>query len=156
MRGADLRAAGELRSLGRPAAGGDGGDDAERVRPAVPGDRRGALRAGLPRLDGVVRPAGDADAGAGPLPGGGERAPGAGRADGGALGPDGGVLPLGGPRFDRPVPGRGYAWWYLDALSDDGRHGLTVIAFVGSVFSPYYALARRRGAGDPHDHCAAD
>ena len=45
-------------------------------------------------------------------------------------------------------------WWYLDALSDDGRHGLTVIAFIGSVFSPYYALARRRGAGDPLDHCA--
>jgi carotenoid 1,2-hydratase len=34
------------------------------------------------------------------------------------------------------APG-GYAWWYLDALSDDGRHGLVVIAFIGSVFSPY-------------------
>ncbi|NVO16891.1 MAG: carotenoid 1,2-hydratase [Rhodoplanes sp.] len=39
-------------------------------------------------------------------------------------------------------------------MSDDGRHGLTIIAFVGSVFSPYYAWARRRGAADPHDHCA--
>ena len=39
------------------AAGGDGGDDADGLRPAVPGDGRGALRAGLPRLDGVV-PAG--------------------------------------------------------------------------------------------------
>jgi carotenoid 1,2-hydratase len=29
-----------------------------------------------------------------------------------------------------------------------------VIAFVGSVFSPYYALARRRGATSPLDHCA--
>jgi carotenoid 1,2-hydratase len=38
-------------------------------------------------------------------------------------------------------------------LSADGRHGLTVIAFVGSVFSPYYAFARRRG-GDPLNHCA--
>ena len=43
---------------------------------------------------------------------------------------------LTGPRFDAPVPPGGYAWWYVDALSDDGRHGLTVIAFVGSVFSP--------------------
>lgn len=53
------------------------------------------------------------------------------------------------------APG-GYRWWYLDALSDDGRHGLTIIAFVGSVFSPYYAAARRRapGAADPLDHCA--
>lgn len=39
-------------------------------------------------------------------------------------------------------------------MSDDGRHGLTLIAFVGSVFSPYYALARRRGAADPEHHCA--
>jgi len=52
------------------------------------------------------------------------------------------------------VTAGGYAWWYLDALSDDGREALTVIAFVGSVFSPYYAAARRRGGADPQDHCA--
>jgi carotenoid 1,2-hydratase len=56
--------------------------------------------------------------------------------------------------FDLHVTPGGYAWWYLDALSDDGRHGLTVIAFIGSVFSPYYALARRRGPADALDHCA--
>jgi len=50
----------------------------------------------------------------------------------------------------------GYAWWYLDALSDDGREALAVIAFVGSVFSPYYAAARRRGDADPEDHCAVN
>lgn len=48
------------------------------------------------------------------------------------------------------TPG-GYAWWYVDGLSDDGRHGLTMIAFVGSVFSPYYAWS---GRGDPANHCA--
>lgn len=51
----------------------------------------------------------------------------------------------------------GYAWWYLDALSDDGAHALTLIAFVGSVFSPYYAHARRARAAhraDPENHCA--
>lgn len=48
----------------------------------------------------------------------------------------------------------GYAWWYVDALSDDRRFGLTIIAFVGSVFSPYYAFARRRGNADPEQHCA--
>jgi carotenoid 1,2-hydratase len=69
-------------------------------------------------------------------------------------------LPLGGrgadgaPRVDQPVPPGGYLWWYFDALSDDGRHGLTVIAFVGSVFSPYYALARSLGHGDPDNFCA--
>ncbi len=47
-------------------------------------------------------------------------------------------------------------WWYVDALSDDGAHGLTIIAFIGSVFSPYYAWARARtpGGADPLDHCA--
>jgi len=56
--------------------------------------------------------------------------------------------------FDQPVPRDGYAWWYIDAMSDDGRHGLTLIAFIGSVFSPYYAMARRRGAGDPAHYSA--
>jgi carotenoid 1,2-hydratase len=41
------------------------------------------------------------------------------------------------------APG-GYLWWYIDAISDDGRHALSLIAFVGSVFSPYYAWARAR------------
>ncbi len=62
--------------------------------------------------------------------------------------------PLPAPRFDRHVERNGYLWWYFDALSDDGRHGFTVIAFVGSVFSPYYAAARRAGRGDPEHHCA--
>jgi len=39
-------------------------------------------------------------------------------------------------------------------LSDDGQCGLVVIAFIGSVFSPYYASARRRRVSDPLDHCA--
>ena len=61
-----------------------------------------------------------------------------------------------GPRFDVAVADRGYAWWYVDAVSDDGRHCITVIAFIGSVFSPYYARARARGNGDPREHCAVN
>jgi carotenoid 1,2-hydratase len=57
-------------------------------------------------------------------------------------------------RFDQPVARDAYLWWYVDALSDDGHSGITLIAFVGSVFSPYYARARRRGAADPADFCA--
>lgn len=55
------------------------------------------------------------------------------------------------------APG-GYLWFYLDVLSDDGRHGFTAIMMVGSVFSPYYARARARGPGaaDPLAHCAAN
>ena len=47
--------------------------------------------------------------------------------------------------------------WYIDAISDDGNHGLTLIAFVGSVFSPYYAWARRKHGAEnvnPDNHCA--
>lgn len=60
------------------------------------------------------------------------------------------------PRFDAEVRPGGYAWWYLDAWSDDGTQGLALIGFVGSVFSPYYAWSRRRGGGtaDPLAHCA--
>jgi carotenoid 1,2-hydratase len=58
-----------------------------------------------------------------------------------------------GLRFDAPVARGGYSWWYVDALSDDGRHGITLIALIGSVFSPYYAaMRRRRGGGDPLHH----
>jgi carotenoid 1,2-hydratase len=47
------------------------------------------------------------------------------------------------------VPPQGYRWWYVDALSDDGAHGLTIIGFIGSVFSPYY---KKSGRGEPLDH----
>ncbi len=57
-----------------------------------------------------------------------------------------------GPDFAEAVPSGGYLWWYLDGISDDGKHGLTLIAFVGSVFSPYYRRALKRGAADPEDH----
>jgi carotenoid 1,2-hydratase len=44
-------------------------------------------------------------------------------------------------------------------LSDDGAYGLSIIGFIGSVFSPYYTLARhlakKTGAQvDPRNHCA--
>ncbi|WP_375456371.1 carotenoid 1,2-hydratase [uncultured Methylobacterium sp.] len=38
-------------------------------------------------------------------------------------------------------------------MSEDGRQGLTIIAFIGSVFSPYYAWDASR---DPFDHCAVN
>jgi carotenoid 1,2-hydratase len=56
--------------------------------------------------------------------------------------------------FSRPVEPGGYLWWYVDAVSDDGREAMTLIVFVGSVFSPYYARARRGGPVDAEQHCA--
>jgi carotenoid 1,2-hydratase len=58
------------------------------------------------------------------------------------------------PAFDRPLADNGYAWWYIDAISEDGRYGLTLIAFIGSVFSPYYFFARGKGPTNPVAHCA--
>jgi carotenoid 1,2-hydratase len=43
------------------------------------------------------------------------------------------------------VPPGGYAWWYFDAVSDDGRYACACIFFIGSVFSPDYAARLRRG-----------
>ena len=60
----------------------------------------------------------------------------------------------GSPGFAAAVPDDGYRWWYLDAFSHDGRQGLTLIAFIGSVFSPYYAAARRRGPVPAERHCS--
>jgi carotenoid 1,2-hydratase len=60
-------------------------------------------------------------------------------------------MPAVGPRFDVAVAANGYAWWYIDATSADGAYGLTIIAFVGSVFSPYYKLSGRQR---PDNHCA--
>jgi carotenoid 1,2-hydratase len=56
--------------------------------------------------------------------------------------------------FAVPVSDQGYRWWYVDALSEDGRTGIVVIAFIGSVFSPYYAWSRARGQARAADHCA--
>ena len=57
-----------------------------------------------------------------------------------------------GPRFSATVAPEGYLWWYVDAISDDGRYGITLIAQLGSCFSPYYASARRRQDSNPLNH----
>ncbi len=56
--------------------------------------------------------------------------------------------------FETAVPPYGYRWWYVDAFSNDYQYGLTLIAFIGSVFSPYYAWSRHRGNGNPYNHSA--
>ena len=90
----------------------------------------------------------------GPVSRGREHAPGTRSADGGDVGALGRSLHSGGPDFNCALAPGGYAWWYIDALSDDGLHGITLIVFLGSVFSPYYAWARRNSSADPLNHCA--
>lgn len=105
-------------------------------------------------MDGIISASRSTHENSGALPRGGQRAPGTGRADGDAFRPAGRAKPAGVEGFDAEVPPGGYRWWYLDGLSEDGRHGLTIIGFVGSVFSPYYARARRKGAAEPQNFCA--
>ena len=154
MRAADIRRVGAERTANQAATGRYPGDDADGFQQAVSGDRGGSVRPQFPRMDRIVPAPGNARQDSGIIPGGRQYASGSGCADGGAVGPRGGGLPDGGPRFDQPVAKNGYAWWYIDALSDDGENGITIIAFIGSVFSPYYAFARRRGPADPLNYCA--
>lgn len=135
-------------------AGSNDNQHAAGFRLGLSGDGRRALRSGLARMDGGLPPAGSAEPDSGALSRGRQRAPGAGSADGGIVGAARSTGLDAGSGFDIAIPKNGYAWWYVDALSDDGRHALTVIALIGSVFSPYYKSARRRGAADPLDHCA--
>jgi len=58
------------------------------------------------------------------------------------------------PPFSDEVVNNGYRWWYVDAHSDDHEHAITLILFVGSVFSPYYAAARRNNRGIAGNFCA--
>jgi carotenoid 1,2-hydratase len=83
-----------------------------------------------------------------------QRSSGGRSANGGVERTAGRLASASGPRFDTPVSDDGYAWWYFDGVSDDGRTGLTVIAFVGSVFSPFYYGARQTGPADPENFCA--
>ncbi|MHA7901277.1 MAG: carotenoid 1,2-hydratase [Henriciella sp.] len=54
-------------------------------------------------------------------------------------------------QFDYTPPSGGYAWWYVDGISEDGQNAIVIIIFVGSVFSPYYAWG---GWHAPDNHCA--
>lgn len=153
MRTANGCASASMRPDDRFGTGPKDRNDARRFCGTLPGDRRRALRHGEPWMASVVPTAGHTHENEGTVSGGRQRAPGTRRSDGGALGTGGGGGGPEGLRFDVNVAPGGYAWWYADGLSDDGAHGFTVIAFIGSVFSPYYAWSERRS---PFNHCAVN
>jgi len=153
MRGDDVLFPGAMRSEDRAEGGLRPPDDSGGFRPPLSVDARRALRPGDAWMESDVRPRGLDDASPWPLSGGRQRSSWPRSADGGSVGPAGGDASHAGPCFDAAVQPGGYAWWYVDAISDDRRYGLNVIAFIGSVFSPYYAWSGRR---DPLDHCAVN
>lgn len=125
------------------------GDDPGRVRPHVSGKPRFPLRPQPARDDGGLPAADGKDAGSGPIPGGGRGTSGGGHRDGCALRTARGRGDRDGPCFALAVPPNGYAWWYIDGVSDDGTQAVSVIAFIGSVFSPWYRWSGRK---NPEDH----
>ena len=154
MHGARIRTFAALRSHDHIGSRDRGDHHPSRFRADVPRIRRFALWPGLTRMGRVFRTTDLEDNSTGPLPGGRQRASWSGSSDGSDIrAASGGSSPLG-FAFDAPIPPNGYAWWYLDALSDDGQNALTIIALIGSVFSPYYAIARRNKLADPLNYCA--
>ena len=129
-------------------------DDTVRLQQAVSGNGRRALWPSVPRLDRVFHSTFGADPLSGDLPRGRGDTPGGGRAHGRDIGTDRGTRAPERPAFALEPRRNGYAWWYVDGISADGAHGITIIAFIGSVFSPYYARARRKGRGVPQNHVA--
>jgi carotenoid 1,2-hydratase len=135
--------AGSGASLPAPAG------DAERLREPLPGDGWSPLWTGLARVGGKLPPARQPDEDPWALLRGRGDASWRGRADGRLIGEACERSTAQRPRFDAVVPPQGYRWWYIDALSDDGSCGLTIIGFIGSVFSPYY---KKSGRSIPVDH----
>lgn len=127
---------------------------AQRFRPTLSGDSGRTLRRGDARMALGLSPTECAHINTGPVSGGGRGSSWAGRAHGGIIGSLSGTHTAAGLGFDQAIGPRGYRWWYIDAMSDDGHYGLAVIGLVGSVFSPYYARARAKGDAHPEQHCA--
>lgn len=146
MSNPDLRDAGPFRPALFPRTGArpGGADGPGWVRGAVSGLAGLALRTEPGGDDRGAGPADGANTGSGAVPDGGWVPSRRGRADGGALRPARGRGDADGPRFDIGVDADGYAWWYVDGLSADGRRAISIIGFIGSVFSPWYAWSGRR------------
>jgi carotenoid 1,2-hydratase len=138
----------------RPAAGGAlaaSAHDPSGLGGPVPGHGRRPLWQSVARLGGLFPAAGAPDPSARSLLHGRGDPPGSWGAHGSLVRAAGSAGHREGPRFNEDIPAGGYSWWYVDAISDDGQHGLTIIAFLGSVFSPYY---KRSGRCDPLDHAS--
>ena len=146
----DPSAAQPLRPQFFAKARGDNAHDDARFRQVVSSESRLALRAFPTWDDGGLQTPDGAQQGERSLPRGGRSTSGRGGADGNPLRSARGRGDLERPNFNIDVPAGGYAWWYVDGVSDDGTRAVSVIGFIGSVFSPWYAWS---GRGDPSNNC---
>ena len=130
--------------------GRSGAHGASRVSRSLPGELRFPLRAEPTRNDRVAGAPARKNGDQGPLPGGGRGPSRRGDRDGDPFRQARGRGDQDGPCFAIDVPSNGYAWWYVDGVSDCGRYAVSVIAFIGSVFSPWYRWSGRKS---PENHC---
>ena len=149
MASSDHAADGATRDTFQPDADDTYSDDATSFRADVSGKPGRALRPSPARADGRLEPAHCPDVGPEPLLGRGWDASGCRSADGDTLRPARGRGDLERPNFNIPVAPNGYAWWYVDGLSDCGTRAVSVIGFIGSVFSPWYRWSGRK---NPQNH----
>ena len=84
------------------------------------------------------------DAPAKPLSSGGRSTSRSRCSNGNALRPAGGRGDNKGPNFNIDVPSNGYAWWYVDGIDPVSGKAISIIAFIGSVFSPWYKWSGRK------------
>jgi carotenoid 1,2-hydratase len=115
-----------------------------------------SLRKSNPRMDLSFSSALSTQQDFGSLPFGWKHSSGTGNSNGNNIRPIGGRGPDGGPRFGQVVDPGGYLWWYIDGTSEDGNNAISIIIFVGSVFSPYYALEKKLNSkeANPNNHCS--
>lgn len=123
--------------------------DTAGFRAHVSSKPRRAVRANAARVDGSAQPTHCAHANSQPVSGGGRDASGGRRADGDPLRIARGRGDSERPNFNIHVGPNGYAWWYIDGLSDCGTRAVSVIGFIGSVFSPWYRWSGRK---NPQNH----
>jgi len=145
----DSRSTHALRSNIQPCANAGRGDSAPRFRKPFSRVGGGTLRALAARDDGGLQAADSTDSTSRALFDGGRSASGGGGADGSPLRTARGRGDRQRPNFDISVGPNGYAWWYVDGLSNCGTKAVSVIGFIGSVFSPWYRWSGRK---NPQNH----
>jgi carotenoid 1,2-hydratase len=134
----------------RSAAKSAKSDNTSPVQPAVSRQPRLPLRAIPARADSGVEKANGTHSAEGSISDGRGRTSGGGDSDGNPLRQACGRDDSSGPNFNIDVPPNGYAWWYVDGISPQTGQAISIIGFIGSVFSPWYRWSGRKS---PDNNC---
>ena len=125
-------------------------DDTEDFQSAVSSIERLTLRAEPTQVYDDISQTSSSNQNSGPIFSGRRSAPGSRNSNGSFIRKARGRGDNERPNFNLEVPSNGYAWWYIDGMSYDGAKAISIIGFIGSVFSPWYAWSGRK---EPHNHC---